>query len=75
MSQLAPCHTVCKAEALGFELWSDQLQSLLSLHYTGNNAFKKKKIEKIGGMRYFNIAMVLEGDRKQGKEEHKHLLS
>ena len=37
--------------------------------------FKKKKIEKTGGMRYFNIAMVLEGDRRQDKEEYKHLLS
>lgn len=37
--------------------------------------FKKKKIEKTGGMRYFNIAMVLEGGRKQGKEEYKSLLT
>ena len=38
-------------------------------------AQEKKKIEKTGGMRYFNIAMVLEGGRKQGKEEYKSLLT
>ena len=37
--------------------------------------FKKKKIEKTGGMRHFNITMVLEGGRKQDKEEYKSLLT
>ena len=38
-------------------------------------AFGKKKIEKTGGMRHFNITMVLEGGRKQDKEEYKSLLT
>ena len=67
--------TVCKAEALGFKVCSHASK----VYYLGTTQetmpFKKKKIEKTGGMRYFNIAMVLEGGRKQGKEEYKSLLT